>query len=304
MSDLIIHRSISDLYKAMGLQIEQEMDFTIHFLPDIHTDLPYKSPTFRADYYSFVFVKDGKGSYTTDSHTFPTSPGTIYFTNPGHIKAFYMEDIKDVYIITLTEVYLREHVHQDIFEEFPFLLAETVPPKVLPEEQFREFETLYTQIFKEYHEKSAFKDRILANLFVVLLLKIKEKFWSDYSPIEEGDRSSAIVKNFKRNLEKHFVELSKGESSVQYQVQDYARELHLHPNYFSSVIKAKTGKSVQQWIADKVIATARELLVNTSKTSKEISYQLGFSEPTHFNSYFKKRMGMTPKQYRTGNQNL
>ena len=150
MTDLIVHHTISDLYRALNLPIDQETDFTIHFLPDIHPEVPFTSPTFRANYYSFVFVKDGRGTYTTDNKVFKTEPGTIYFTNPGHIKAFHLEELNDVFIITLTEAFLKEQVHQKVFDEFPFLLAETVPPSTLPSLEFKEFEQLYLQIAKEF----------------------------------------------------------------------------------------------------------------------------------------------------------
>ncbi len=37
-------------------------------------------------------------------------------------------------------------------------------------------------------------NKIIGNLFVVILLKIKAYFWEDYNPIYEGNRSSQIVK--------------------------------------------------------------------------------------------------------------
>ncbi len=300
MSDLIVHHTISDLYRALNLPIEQETDFTIHFLPDLHPQLPFTSPTFRANYYSFVFVKDGKGTYTTDDQVFPTSPGTIYFTNPGHIKAFYLEELNDVHIITLTEAFLKEQVHQDVFDEFPFLLAETVPPSTLPHDEFEEFEKVYLQIKEEFAKDSPYKYRIIGNLFVVILLKIKDKFWKGYNPLEEGDRSSEIVRQFKKDLEKHYRNLLSEHEQYLFQVQDYANLQNLHPNYLSTVIKSKTGKPVNTWIAEKTISEAQAMLRNSSLPAKEIGYRLGFSEATHFNSYFKRHTGLTPNSYRKG----
>lgn len=298
VSSLIVHNSIADLYRALDLPIEQDLDFTIHNLKEIHPEVPFKSPTFRANYYSFVFVKNGRGTYTTDDQVFDTAPGTIYFTNPGHIKAFDLQELEEAYIITLTEAFLKENVHQDIFAEFPFLLAETVPPNTLSPEAFEPFEHLYLQIEKEYASDSPYKNKILGNLFVVLLLKIKDQFWTGYNPIEEGDRSSQIVRAFKQLLEQHFRELSTGQHEFHFQVQDYARAQNLHPSYLSNVIKSKTGKSVNTWIAEKLIAEAQSLLKNTELTGKEIAHRLGFSEATHFNSYFKKHVGTTPGSYR------
>ncbi|OJJ17947.1 AraC family transcriptional regulator [marine bacterium AO1-C] len=299
MSEIIVHQTIAEFYCYVGLPIKQDIDFTIHYLPDIHKDLPYKSPIFRTEYFSFVFVKQGSGNYITDNHRFAFGNYTIYFTNPGHIKAFEIDTMSDAYIITFTESFLRENVHPDIFEEFPFLLAETVPPKQLNEEEFRETEGIYQQIFHHFHKDSPYKNRILGNLFVVMLLKIKERCWQLYNPLEEGDRNSQIVKTFKKLLARQFTGILKNpQEATLLQVQDFAEEMHLHPNYLSQVIKSKTGQSVHDWINKRTLATAKSLLRNTALSSKEVSYSLGFSEATHFSRFFKKQTGMTPTAYK------
>ena len=202
-------------------------------------------------------------------------------------------------MITFTENFLREYVHPEIFDEFPFLLAEIVPPRILSEEKFKEFENLYKQIFNEYQKSSVYKNKILGNLFVVLLLKLKENFWLDYNPILEGSRNSLIVKSFKQLLESEFRKIRrKQQNEVKLKAQYFAEKLNLHPNYLNSVIKTKTGKSLNEWIVLRTLSTAQELLKNTTLSIKEIAYQLGFSEPTHFNRFFKKQHSTTPNSYR------
>ncbi|SFD47733.1 AraC-type DNA-binding protein [Chitinophaga sp. CF118] len=301
---ILSFNSLLDQYIYLDLpvdMIDTTTQFTIHNLREIHAELPYISPTYRANFYSFVFVKDGEGRYTTDAQSFPTEPGTIYFTNPGHYKSFEWKRLNEVYLITLSESFLKENVHPNIFTEFSFLLAETVPPKTLHDEIFAEFEQLYQQILKEYFSHSPYKNRMIGNLFVVLLLKIKEYFWEDYNPIYEGNRSSQIVKNFKRTLEQHYRELMSGKVDKPFRVQDYADVQGLHSNYLSNVIKSKTGKPIGTWIIEKTISEAKSLLQNTSVPIKEISYQLGFAESTHFSNYFKKHTDLTPVLYRKQN---
>lgn len=297
----LIFKSVRDQYLHFGLpvdDIDEHTDFAIHNLKDIHHQLPYISQVFRPNFFSFVFVKDAFGKYTTDDLVFDTVPGTIYFTNPGHYKSYHWREITDVCLITLDESFLKENVHPDIFEEFPFLLAETVQPRVLAPAEFAEFEQLYTQIFKEYLAKSPYRNRIIGNLFVVLLLKIKEYFWKDYNPIYEGNRSSEIVKTFKRMLEQHYRDLSNRKAERVFRVQEYAEAQSLHPNYLSNVIKIKTGKAIGTWIAEKTITEAKSLLQNSSTSIKEIAWLLGFAESAHFSNYFKKHTTISPVLYR------
>lgn len=51
-------------------------------------------------------------------------------------------------------------------------------------------------------------------------------------------------------------------------------------------------------ITGKVIAKAKDLIVNTTDSSKMIAYQLGFEDPYYFIKYFKKNVGHTPTQFR------
>ncbi|MCB0505132.1 MAG: AraC family transcriptional regulator [Cyclobacteriaceae bacterium] len=301
--EIIVHHTISDLYKTLGLPCENEIDFTILSIPDIHPQIPFQSPVLRADYFSFILTKDGSGIYFLDDNKFPFGPESIYFTNPGHIKSYELHDAKEAYIITLTENFLRENVHPDIFGEFPFLLAEIVPPKELSQNNFQEFDTLYKQLLNEFNNDSEYKNKILGNLFGVLLLKIKEKFWLNYNPIEEGNRNSQIVKSFKQLLESEFRKVLKNEQNeTKLRVQDFAESLNMHPNYLNSVIKSKTGRTVNEWISKRTLSVAKSLLMSTPYSSKEIAYKLGFSEPTHFSRFFKKHTQLSPGSFRKSNQ--
>lgn len=299
--EVIVHHNISDLYRSLNLPLDEEIDFAVHFKPDLLTEVPFKSPTYRSAYFSFVFVKKGSGFYNIDEHRFPYESQTLYFTNPGHIKSYEVNELGDAYMITFTENFLRENVHPDIYHEFPFLLAEIAPPKKLTDKEYATFEVLYKQLFEEFQHDSIYKNRVLGSLFAVILLKVKELFWASYDPLIEGNRDSQIVKSFKQLLEKAFSKMgSPNPANKRPQVKDFADELNLHPNYLNSVIRSKTGKTINDWLTDRTLTTAKSLLKNTSLSSKEITYQLGFSEPTHFNRFFKKHAKATPKEFRKG----
>lgn len=301
--EIVIHHKISDLYKTLCMPIEQDIDFTILSIPDIHPQIPFKSPKLRADYFSFILTIDGSGTYFLDDNKFPFDSETIYFTNPGHLKSYELNDSKDGYVITLTDNFLRENVHPEIFGEFPFLLAEIAPPKKMSEIDFEEFKTLYKQLLNEFNRDSGYKNKILGNLFGVLLIKIKEKYWSNYNPIEEGNKNSHIVKSFKQLLETEFRKVMEREQNGRkLQVQHIAESLNLHPNYLNSVIKSKTGRTVNDWVTKRTLSVAKSLLMDSSYSSKEIAYRLGFSEPTHFGRFFKKHTQLTPTRFRKTNK--
>src|ERR1700722_15784347 len=293
--------TLPGLYARMGLPfdgVKSKSGLTIHYLKETFKELPFTSIGYRPDYFSFLFVKDAHGKYTVDEMTFPIEPGMVYFTNPGNFRTFEWYAIDDVCLITFDEAYLKKYVHHDVYKDFSFLLTEIVQPRVLEPALFNGLEILYRQIHQEHIGESVYKDKIIGGLMVVLLLKIKEYFWHDYNPIYEGNRSSQIVKSFKKSLEDHYRDLVSGKAEIVFRVQDYAAAQNLHPNYLSNVVKTKTGKSISAWIADKTIAEAKSLLQNSTSSIKEIAFLLGFPEANHFSNYFKKHAGVTPVAYR------
>ena len=85
------------------------------------------------------------------------------------------------------------------------------------------------------------------------------------------------------------------------QLEFYANQLFLTSKYLSSVVKQVSGQSASEWIARMVISNAKTLLRSSSLTVQQIANELNFPNPSFFGQYFKKHMGMTPKEYK---QNL
>jgi AraC-like DNA-binding protein len=299
MTDAIkTYSSMAEFYASIGGKLEQDVDFTIHRLEQVHGEAPFKSPLFRTNYYSIVLIRQGQGCYIIDGQSYATQDRTVYFTNPGHIKGFELEQVAYGYIVTFSESFLKQHVHADIFDEFPFLIAEVAPPHYPEPDVFAEFDKLGDQLITEFESSSPYKFKVIGSLTVVLLLRIKEWFWKGYDPLQESDTGSAIALTFKRNLESHFRELLEGKQERLYQVQDYAEAQYLHPSYFSTVIKRKTGKSVNTWIAEKTVAEAQALLSRSSHSVQEIAFRLGFKDAAHFSRFFKKHTERSPSQFR------
>lgn len=291
--------TITHLYQTLNLPHTTEINCTLLSVPDIHTQIPFKSPVLRADYFSFILTKKGSGVYYLDDNEFAFGDRSLYFTNPGHVKSYELHTSEEALIIMATESFLQKHVRPEIYGEFPFLLAEIVPPHEPQPQDFEEYEEIFKQVQREFAKGSPYRDRIVGNMLLILLLKIKDNFWTGYDPLVEGKENSRIVKRFKRELEQEFGSiLSGGQQPVNLQVQYFAGKLNLHPNYLNAVIKSKTGRTVLDWITRRAVNVAKSLLIDTTYSAKEISYLLGYSEPTHFGRFFKKHTNLTPIAFR------
>ena len=106
-----------------------------------------------------------------------------------------------------------------------------------------------------------------------------------------------IITKFENLLDGYFQDTlpqTEGLPTVKY----FADKVCLSPNYFGDLIKKETGKTAQEYIKDKIIDLAKEMIIGTDKTVSEIAYELGFQYSQHFNRIFKKNVGCTPVEYR------
>ena len=65
--------------------------------------------------------------------------------------------------------------------------------------------------------------------------------------------------------------------------------------------KEATGKTVADFVAEKRLEEAKRRIVTTSATFTEISAALHFDSIHYFTRFFKKKTGLTPKEYRRKN---
>lgn len=80
--------------------------------------------------------------------------------------------------------------------------------------------------------------------------------------------------------------------------EELAEKLNTSYSWFRKVFKDYTGYAPAKYFQELKIRKAKQLLVGTSHTVKEISYMLDYNSTEHFFSLFKKMTGYTPLEYR------
>lgn len=80
--------------------------------------------------------------------------------------------------------------------------------------------------------------------------------------------------------------------------EDLAEATCMSYSRFRKIFKEYTGFSPLQYIQEVRVTMAKEMLTNTSKSIKEIAFELGYENKDYFFTVFKKLSGMTPVAYR------
>lgn len=103
---------------------------------------------------------------------------------------------------------------------------------------------------------------------------------------------------------KHRIAVQKALEMIEARVQDpptlgeLASFSGLSPTYFSNVFKEVTRMRLQDYLIQTRLDKAKNLLSGINLKVKQVACEVGFSEPNYFCRTFKKKVGLTPTNWR------
>lgn len=81
-------------------------------------------------------------------------------------------------------------------------------------------------------------------------------------------------------------------------LRDVANDVGMTPGHLTTVVRRRTGRTVQEWIIERRMAEARSLLADTELPVAEIARRVGMSDPGYFSRLFRRTHGTSPRQWR------
>ena len=120
----------------------------------------------------------------------------------------------------------------------------------------------------------------LSLLFLFMMYKQSQSFSQDYY----RKKATTILDDFQTQLTS---------------LENFSDKLMISKNYmYSTVFKEKTGQSFVEYLTNLRMEKAKEYLRETGLCTYEIADRIGFADPHYFSLTFRRRTGMTPRQYR------
>lgn len=110
---------------------------------------------------------------------------------------------------------------------------------------------------------------------------------------ERQNNSNLLVKEGKEYAQDNF-------RSADFSVDKMCQELHVSPSYFSSIFKRTEGENFVNYLTTLRMNEAVRLLTETDKKTYIIANEVGISDNNYFSFVFKKRFGVSPSKYRSG----
>lgn len=269
-------------------KVSLEAPFVLKRMEAIEAKQPSKQEVpHRHDFYSIIFVRKGEGVHHVDFKDYPLRENTFYLLSPEQVHHMDLETTPEGTVLLFTEAFLQRYsIALNYLAELDlFFNCDEAPPISVLSEDLSAINQVLQGIQQEYLVPTRSLDIIGAYLKILFvhLKRTKQKQYLLKDPLDS--RRASIVRDFKKDLERHFKKSHK--------VQEYAQLQNLSSAYLNEVIKGETGYSVKDFIQKRLILEAKRLALYSDWNMKGIAFELGFEDPAHFSKSFKKQEGKT-----------
>lgn len=246
--------------------------------------------------YVLLYVKQGKGHCFVDNEFIVLQPGSLILVNP--FTFLHLENtayLQGVTILFTEEFLCRSTLHEQLLYKTVFMPVRKVCLQLGDNEIGNNY--IQSQIGMFGWEYRLGQDPLLKSDFLHnILLGVIIYFHKLQLEAEQlqMDITEPLVKNqlvqFIQLLNTHFKE----QSSLQF----YADKMNITQYQLAQICKKAINWSPKAIMQDKLLREAKRLLLFDMMSIKEISYDLGFTEPTNFVKFFQQHTGISPKNYR------
>ena len=113
--------------------------------------------------------------------------------------------------------------------------------------------------------------------------------------LQSVQKTSSVLEQVKNYIDDHYNE-DIGRDNI-------GDNVFLDANYLSVLFKQEYGVPIYQYIVNRRIAKAKELLAGSRESISAIAQKVGYPNYSYFSTLFKEKTGMSPRDYREKGRN-
>lgn len=237
-----------------------------------------------------LYLLEGKGYHTIGKTTYETQAGDLLIINAGtaHEERIRGECPLRYCVCAVTDLHIKGMKKNQI-------ISKNQSPVIKTGEENTFFNHIFQLLINETLSPDPLKNEICSMLARILIMKILDYYEKNRNEcfkdqISNEESENEIVLQVQEYLNQNFKE--------KIILKDVAKQVNISPYYLERIFKKNTGTSFTQYIIDRRLGYAQNLLRDTKRSIAQIAEESGYDDPGYFSQTFKKRFGCNPGAYR------
>ncbi|MBQ7037413.1 MAG: helix-turn-helix domain-containing protein [Clostridia bacterium] len=247
------------------------------------------------------YIISGSGTMTIEGTVYSLIPGTAILFSAGTEYIWIPKDVK-YYSVNFDYTHNYAHInktfhpiHSAVFEDRQIIerpLFEDLPflNRCVVVQSANSIERMMEQITTEYCFHTPYTDSLLSTLLKAVIISLIRQYTNE----ENKEKNVAplvkkIVEYINENYEKPLTS------------ETFSSEFHFNSTYLNRIFKLHLGCSLHDFVISRRISAAMEILRSQNIPISEVAFKCGFNSINHFIKTFKKRIHLSPTEYRKCN---
>lgn len=257
-----------------------------------HEYLP-KKPMYVQDC-RILYCTSGSADIFIENEHFKLVPNSLFYCSAGKIYCMQTNNLKMIAInFDLTQ---ENNSHTEFYPRISIDAVSTLPSITLTEIDDCEF--LNSHLFISNSNEQ---------------LNILQEILNEFSlqRIHYRENSSALLKSLLVTLHRHSISGTPNSATVVSKIIDYIKHNYhkpltnktlsamsgYHEYHLNRLFMKQVGMSVHKYVLNIRVNEAKRLLLTTDDSLSSIAEKVGFNSHTHFSTYFKQVIGMSPLEF-------
>ena len=282
---------ITEIIELIQTKVKETLKISVSVgLSEVYTDLIQANLAFNESLEALRYtLKFGSGSIIFFENLQRESSFYTFF--PKQLENDLFDAIKlgdkeavDHHLDTFVETVFNEKLTQTQYEisivrllTNLLELTETLGIEVL---EFEQHKSLFDQLY-DFRTVPEVIDWFKGKIIYPIMNKVEKRTNSEYKNISD-EIIHIVQQEFDSDLSLNYI----------------ADKLHYNPNYLSSIFRKETNTSFSDYLSLFRLEKAKEWLIETDMTVKEIAEKLNYNNSQNFIRSFRKVEGTTPGRYR------
>jgi AraC family transcriptional regulator, transcriptional activator of pobA len=249
----------------------------------------------RNGYYSLIWIQHGCGKLKVDFSEYDFEENTMFSFSPYQPFMFKSDDTLSGVAIHFHPDFYCIQIHQKevACNGLLFNNAYEPPLTIIDASSAETFDMLVRKMKEGMSHHALAQNELLLSYLKILLIsvsRLKAEQQPGATNLIKDSKEPFILQDLKYAIEKHF--------KNKHSAGDYADSLNISAKALTKITKAYFNKTPKDLISERIIIEAKRELYLTSKTIKEIAYELGYQDEYYFSRFFKANANISPQVYR------
>ena len=254
-----------------------------------YSDIPWRYETHDHSAVEILLTLEGMVTYTVEDKIYQVRKGEILIVPPDTLDSLSMGEGSSRYLSLFESdaiMAMRDLKAMASYFHKPFHLRDGSDAHV----RIRE---LLLRAREAYEKREMMWNTMCYSCILRVYATLGQRYLSGIKP-RTGDNmrnmDSEVINAVMTYINNHYRE--------ELSLEDVARFAGFSRYYFSRSFKRQTGYSFKDYLCQKRLQVAMDLLIRTNRSMRDVAIESGFGSVATFNRVFREKKGCTPTQYR------